>query len=179
MTISPDSASQTVIIVPTLQKADPVRLEKAILGIFDGTLSVTLISTSDAHIRATVKNSTRSYQVSLTADGTTCECPDSTHREGIVCKHATAVALFASRPPQQQVQQFPTHHLRWSSGEIVCHANPSEKAWQWPWTLGMTHWPECCASCARILTIGSKKYWDDRTTADATARVQPSSAKAA
>ena len=38
MTITPDPASNATLIVPTLTCADPVRLERAIDGLFDGTL---------------------------------------------------------------------------------------------------------------------------------------------
>jgi hypothetical protein len=166
MSIDPHPDSQVTLIVPTLQNADAQRLEKAILGLLDGTLTVTLVSTSAAHIRATVANSTRSYEVNLTTAGGSCECPDATHRERMVCKHQIAVALFSSRPPHPAPVPM---HLVWTSGAVVCGASQPARQWRWPWPATVLERGDVCPACVATYQRGYNRAVEARK-AEATAR---------
>jgi uncharacterized Zn finger protein len=80
------------------------RLQRAINALADHTLTITLTRQSDAEIRALVKNGEGSeYGVTLTDSLTACSCKDNLYRGG-VCKHATAVALYALRTPQPKIE---------------------------------------------------------------------------
>ena len=165
MAITPHPNSQATLIVPTLTRADPVRLEKAIDGLFQGTLTVTLTSTSEGHISALVKNSTRSYQVSLTADEVTCDCLDSLHRD-TVCKHSLAVALFASHPPAQAPA---VRHLLWSDGQVLCGAQAPMRVSRWPWPGTLVQWEDTCSECRSTYHSGYQRQQQAKK-AEATAR---------
>jgi len=167
------STSHASLIVPPLRQTTPDRLARAVSGLLDRTLTVTLVSTSEAHIYAICANSTRSYDVSLTADATSCSCPDAQNREGIVCKHICAVCLFASQPqpPAAEVpQQFPIHHLRFKDTGLLCGAPDTSPAWPWPWYSTMLNWPECCASCRAVYRAGYNRRTETWNVTESTAR---------
>lgn len=144
MSVTADPTSQSLIITPTLTRSTPVRLEKSVLGLLSGTLTVTLTSTSASHIRATVQSESHSYEVTLTADEAECSCPDSLHRgSGIVCKHATATALVASRKPEQP----DIRHLAWSDSTVLCGEQQAVNVRRYPWPGTLASWEDTCASC--------------------------------
>jgi hypothetical protein len=127
------------------------RLQRAVCGLADGTLSCPLTCQSDHEIRALVKNGDgKEYGVTLTESLTTCSCKDALYRGGI-CKHATATALHVLRSPQPKtevpVPQFPTFHLMWRDGIVLCGEPHPERVQVWPWTEYMLTWPEVCLSC--------------------------------
>jgi hypothetical protein len=139
------------LVLTAVQQVSPDRLQKAVCGLADGTLSVTLTRQSDAEIRALVKNGNGSeYGVTLTEALTTCSCKDAMYR-GEICKHATATALHVLRTPQAKkatpVPQFPTFHLMWRDGVVLCGEPQPGCVQVWPWTAGMLTWPEACSSC--------------------------------
>jgi hypothetical protein len=158
------------LIIPPLRQCTPERLARAVDGLMDGSIEVTVTHCDETEIRALVRNGNGvAYIVVLAAETSTCNCGDATYRTDaacperpVVCKHQIAVCLSVSHKARQPAPQFPMKHLKWSNGQTVCHADPSEPSWQYPWTLGMTQWAECCASCSRILKLGSKEYWGAR-----------------
>src|SRR6185503_15258058 len=116
---------------------------KAILGLFDNSLSITLTHTEQDRIYAIARNGDGvKYDVTLTTAGATCTCGDFTYRDAI-CKHLVGVCLSASHA----ARQVPTTHLRWRSGEILCGAPATERAHTWPWPGTLVQWEETCASC--------------------------------
>jgi hypothetical protein len=146
--------STTALTLPVLKKCDPVRLEKAVLGLLDQSLTVTLTHHTESEIRALVKNGDQvAYTVALTAESATCNCGDFTYRKTI-CKHLIGVCLSASHA----ARQVPTprmHHLQWSDGQTVCGDRTSPYAWVYPtWRATMLDWPECCRACADIYRAG-------------------------
>jgi uncharacterized Zn finger protein len=103
------------LILHAVQDVSSDRLQKAVCGLADGTLTITLTRQSERDIRALVQNGTgAAYGVTLTESLTACSCKDALYRGG-VCKHATATALHVLRTPQSKQEvpapQFPTFHL--------------------------------------------------------------------
>jgi uncharacterized Zn finger protein len=97
------------LTLSALRDASPERLHKAVCGLTEGSLTVTLTRHSAGEIRALVKNGDGlEYGVTLTDTLTTCSCKDALYR-GVVCKHAVAVALHTIRNPQDtlEVQEAP------------------------------------------------------------------------
>src|SRR6266446_2581241 len=78
----------------TLRESDPERYQKAVHGLRDGTLTVSITRHTEQEIRAIVKNGDgKEYRCILTDDHTACSCGDNFHR-GATCKHALAVVVF-------------------------------------------------------------------------------------
>jgi hypothetical protein len=91
------------------------------------------------------------YGVTLTPALAVCSCKDALYR-GVVCKHAVVVAVHVLRTPPSQtaapLPQFPTFHLIWRDGVVLCGGDPQPGRVQvWPWTEYMLTWPEVCSSC--------------------------------
>src|SRR6185436_12238778 len=90
------------LVLHAVQEVPADRLQKAVCGLADGSLTITLTRQSECEIRALVKNGTGAeYGVTLTESLTACSCKDALYRGG-VCKHATATALHVLRTPQPQ-----------------------------------------------------------------------------
>jgi SWIM zinc finger len=139
------------LVLTTLKQVSSDRLQRAVCGFADGSLTVTLTRQSDAEIRALVKNGDgKEYGVILTEALTACSCRDALYRGGI-CKHGVAVALHVLRTPQPQkavlAPQFPTFHLMWRDGIVLCGDPHADRVQMWPWTAGMVTWPEVCPWC--------------------------------
>src|SRR5713101_7617594 len=94
------------LVLNVLQHVTTDRLQRAVNGLADGTIAVTLTLRTEADIRALVHNgeANKEYGVTLTETLTTCSCPDALYR-GVTCKHATVVALYVLRTPQGQEEQ--------------------------------------------------------------------------
>ena len=123
----------------TVQQVSLERLQRAVGGLADGSITVHLTRYSERELRALATNSDgKEYGVTLTETLTACSCRDSLYRGGI-CKHAAAVALHAlsapllsARPPSCRPQPCPAapfrhaqhtgHHCRRTCS---CTARPS------------------------------------------------------
>jgi hypothetical protein len=143
--------SHSALILHTLKSASPERLQKAINGIADNSLTIILTRQSDAEIRALVTNGDGIlYGVTLTESLTACSCKDALYRGGI-CKHGVAVALHILRIPQPKKEvptpQFPTFHLMWRDGIVLCGDPYADRVQMYPWTANMISWPETCSAC--------------------------------
>jgi len=139
------------LVLTAVQQVSPDRLQKAVCGLADGSLTVTLMRQSATEIRALVKNGNGAeYGVTLTASLTTCSCKDALYRGG-VCKHAVAVALQVLRTPlpkkEAPVSLPPVFHLMWRDGLVVCGEPQPDRFWLYPWTDYMVTWPEACPAC--------------------------------
>jgi SWIM zinc finger len=139
------------LVLTILKHVSSDRLQRAVCGLVDGSLSVTLTRQLDCEIRALVKNGNgKEYGVTLTEALTTCSCKDSLYRGGI-CKHGVAVALHVLRTPQPKTAdpapQFPTFHLMWRDGIVLCGERHPGRVQVWPWTEYLLTWPEVCPSC--------------------------------
>lgn len=96
------------LVLHTIQDVTTDRLHKAVCGLADVTLTITLTRQSDAEIRALVKNGTGSeYGVTLTQTLIACSCKDALYRGGI-CKHGVAVALYVLRTPKPRAATLAT-----------------------------------------------------------------------
>src|SRR5215207_305677 len=103
------------LVLTTLKHVALTRLQRAVYGLADGSLTMTITRQSEAEIRALVKNGDgKEYGVTLNESLTACSCKDALYRGGI-CKHGVAVALHVLRTPQPKTAapapQFPTFHL--------------------------------------------------------------------
>ena len=139
------------LLLHAVQEVTVDRLQKAVCGLADGSLIVTLTRQSESDIRALVKNGEgKEYGVTLTPSLVTCSCRDALYRGGI-CKHAVGVALHVLRTPQPQkaalAPQFPAFHLMWRDGIVLCGEPEPGRVQMWPWTEYMLTWPEACPSC--------------------------------
>src|SRR5215510_3946038 len=89
------------LVLSVLHTVSTDRLQRAVNALAEGSLTVTLTRQTEAEIRALVKNGeAKEYGVTLTETGVFCSCPDALYR-GVACKHATVVALFVLRLPQE------------------------------------------------------------------------------
>jgi hypothetical protein len=139
------------LVLTILQQVSSDRLQRAVCGLVDGSLTVTLTRQSEAEIRALVKNGDgKEYGVTLTESLIACSCKDALYRGGI-CKHGVAVALHVLRIPQPKTEypapQFPMFHLMWRDGIVLCGDTQPGRGQVWPWTEYMLTWPEVCSSC--------------------------------
>src|ERR1041385_4369316 len=140
-----------VLTLSTMQQVSLERLQRAVCGLADGSLTVHLTRQCEGDIRALVTNGdNKEYGVTITETLTTCSCKDALYRGGI-CKHATAVVLYALRsaPATQEKPSppKPIFHLMWREGVVLCGINEPERVWVWPWTDYMVTWPEACPAC--------------------------------
>lgn len=138
-------------ILYTVQQVTTDRLQKAVCGLANGSLTVIVTRQSDTEIRALVRNGDSvEYGVTLTDALTTCSCKDALYR-GVICKHAVATALHVLRTPQPKADVSlparPLFHLMWQEGIVPCGMAQPEHVWVWPWTDYMVTWPEACPAC--------------------------------
>ena len=140
------------LVLTILKHVPSDRLQRAVCGLADGSLMVTLTRQSEAEIRALVQNGDgKEYGVTLTESLTACSCKDALYRGGIY-KHGVAVALHFLRAPQPKpaapAPQFPMFHLMWRDGIVLCGDPQPGRVQVWPrWTEYMLTWPEVCPSC--------------------------------
>ncbi len=139
------------LVLHMVQQVTIDRLQKAVCGLADGSLTITLTRQSEGEVRALVKNGdTVEYGVTLTEAVTTCSCKDALYR-GVICKHAVATALHLLRTPQPKANASlparPLFHLMWQEGVVLCGVSHPEQVWVWPWTEYMVTWPEACPAC--------------------------------
>ena len=139
------------LVLHAVQEVPADRLQKAVCGLADGTLTVTLTRQSEADIRALVKNGNGSeYGVTLTKSLTACSCKDALYRGGI-CKHGVVVALYVLRTPQPKKEipapQFSMFHLMWRDGIVLCGDPHTDRVQMWLWSEYMLTWPEVCPAC--------------------------------
>jgi len=97
------------LVLSVLQHVSTDRLQRAVNALSDASLTVTLTRQTEREIRALVKNGDdKEYGVTIVETGVFCSCPDALYR-GVACKHATVVALFVLRLPQEQQPQEADH----------------------------------------------------------------------
>ena len=125
------------------------RQRKAIEGLADGSLTVTLTRQTEAEIRALVKNGDGiEYGVTLTEAGTFCSCKDALYRAA-TCKHALAACLFCLHQYETTDDRI---HLMWRSGEILCGVATAQRFWR-NWTLNALNWNDLvCQPCVHAWT---------------------------
>ncbi len=143
--------SSISLVLHAIQQVTTDRLQKAVCGLADGSLTVTLTRQSEGEVCALVKNGDGTeYGVTLTETVTTCSCKDALYR-GVICKHAVATALHILRTPQANkaasLPAQPLFHLMWREGVVLCGVSEPERVWVWPWTDYMVTWPEACPAC--------------------------------
>jgi hypothetical protein len=164
------SHPHSALILGAMQSISPDRLQKAVCGLADGTLTVTVTRQTEAEIRGLVRNGDgRTYGITLTQTGAFCSCPDALYR-ATTCKHAVALALYTLRQPEAKqeepwsdtshmlhVMAHPpstppparTIHLVLASGTPLCGVRTPERCWKWPY-WPQTAWPETCGECATL-----------------------------
>jgi predicted nucleic acid-binding Zn finger protein len=135
-------------ILATLREVTPDRHNRAVQGLRDHSLTVTLVKQSDAEIRALVHNGEqKEYRVIINDAGTICSCPDAFYHRG-PCKHVAAVSLFCL---QQNDLAKDRIHLMWSNGQTLCGEQHPQRYWL-NWTLNALNWPDVCTACVHVWT---------------------------
>jgi uncharacterized Zn finger protein len=105
-----------MIATSTLAKVDNDRLQCGVAGLTTGAYHITLTRMTEQEISAHVRNGDRQpYPVTLTEARAFCGCPDSMYR-GMVCKHATALALHVIRTASEKQPRRPD---RLHVGDVV------------------------------------------------------------
>ena len=136
------------LLLSPLREATPDRHQKAVQGLRDGTLTVTLTRQTDAEIRALVKNGDGiEYGVSLTEHGAFCSCKDAMYR-GATCKHALAVCISQLQHNDQAADRI---HLMWTDGTVLCGERYPHRFWQ-HWNANALNWHDMCQACVRQWT---------------------------
>ena len=133
-------------LLSTLREVTPDRHNRAVQGLRDHTLAVTLVRQDDAEIRAQVRNGdAREYRVIINDAGALCSCPDAFYHRG-PCKHVAAVCVTVLQPKTDN-----SIHLLWDSGTILCGATDVKRFWQ-RWTWNALNWPDVCPQCVTVWT---------------------------
>jgi SWIM zinc finger len=137
-----------MIATSILATVDTDRLQRGVEGLASEAYAITVTRQHDAEIRAYVTNGDgKTYSVILTEGQAFCGCGDAMYR-GKTCKHSVALALYVIRAPKPQpAPQFPTFHLTWRDGVVLCGEPHPDRVQAWPWTQGMLSWPEACPAC--------------------------------
>jgi SWIM zinc finger len=130
-------------LLSTLREVSVDRRNRAVQGLRDHSLTVTLVRQDDAEIRALVRNGdAKEYRVIINDAGALCSCPDAFYHRG-PCKHIAAVCiaqLQQNRPAEETI------HLMWPDGRILCGATDVKRFWQ-HWTLNALNWSDVCPQC--------------------------------
>jgi predicted nucleic acid-binding Zn finger protein len=133
-------------LLSTLREVTPDRHNRAVQGLRDHTLTVTLVKQTDAEIRALVRNGdAKEYRIIINDTGSLCSCPDAFYHRG-PCKHVAAVCVTALQPKADN-----SIHLQWDSGVILCGESNPRRYWQ-RWTLNALSWPDVCPQCVHTWT---------------------------
>jgi hypothetical protein len=134
-------------LLAPLREVSIDRHNRAIQGLQDGSLMVTITKHTDREVRALVRNGAGiEYGVTLTEHGTFCSCKDALYR-GAVCKHAVAACVFC-------LQLHTTEkliHLMWNDGRLLCGLTEAQRFWR-NWTLNALNWPDVCQTCVQAWT---------------------------
>lgn len=132
------------MLLSLLRSASVERHNRAVHGLKDGTLRVTLVSRSPERIDALVRSHTAVYEVSLTAAHHSCTCGDAVHRAGVICKHVLATVVFCLANPHQEADAM---HLAQSDGAILCGERTPIRVWYRP-SESVSNWKDrVCPTC--------------------------------
>jgi hypothetical protein len=102
-----------MITTQILAKVDNNRLQRAVDGVASNAYTIILAHQDEHEIRGFVANGDgHDYGVVLSEGQAFCGCKDSVYRK-VVCKHATALALYAIRNPYEgrQAERKPSLKL--------------------------------------------------------------------
>jgi hypothetical protein len=134
-------------LLSTLRAVTPDRHNRAVQGLRDHTLTVTLVKQSEAEIRALVRNvEQKEYRVIINDAGALCSCPDAFYRGH--CKHAAAVCIVCLRQAEMAGNLI---HLMWDNGVVLCGEAHPQRYWQ-RWSLNALSWPDVCPACVGAWT---------------------------
>jgi len=135
-------------LLSTLREVSPDRHNRAVQGLRDHSLTVTLVKQSDAEIRALVKNGSGiERRVIINDQYAACSCEDFFHRKA-TCKHLLAVCISCLQQPEQDNRI----HLMRDTGHILCGATAVKRFWQ-NWSLNALNWNDLvCPACVHVWT---------------------------
>src|SRR5262245_48606243 len=98
-------------LLATLREVTPDRHNRAVQGLRDHSLTVTLVRQDNAEIRALVRNGeAKEYRVIINDAGALCSCPDAFYRGRDHCKHVAAVCIVCLRRTEMAGNLI---HLMW------------------------------------------------------------------
>jgi len=144
--------------------AEPSRLTKAMAGLMEGSLHISVTFRSESEIRAEITNGDQTpYAVCLTPERAFCSCKDAQYRQGKACqdsplllnscKHALALAIWTlQNPAEEEDDESPIHYLRPDSTPW-CGRAGSHCDWAWMnYPQDTTTWSRpVCATCEGIV----------------------------
>jgi uncharacterized Zn finger protein len=136
-------------ILSTLRAVTPDRHQRAVQGLRDGTLTITLTRHTDAEIRALVHNGEqKEYRIILNDAGAHCSCQDCFYHRA-PCKHIAAVCICCL----QQNDPAEDHiHLWWPDGTVALCGETHPRRFWLNWTLNALNWPDVCTACVHVWT---------------------------
>ena len=141
------------LLLSPLREVSLDRHNRAIQGLKDGSLIVTLTRRTEAEIRALVRNGDgHTYGVTLTAHGAFCSCPDALYR-GLVCKHAVALCVRCLQ--QAAISENPIHLWFPDGTAALCGETHPKRFWQ-RWNYNVFSWPDVCPFCVQQWVDGRK-----------------------
>ena len=130
-------------LLPLIQGCDMGRYNKAVCGLKDGTLRVTLVTRSEAHIDALVRSRGTVYQTSLTDHSESCTCPDHQQRHSL-CKHLLSVVQYCLLHPSQGPNCL---HLAHADGSLYCGEVSPARVWYCPGDSVAQWEDQICPAC--------------------------------
>lgn len=153
-----------------LTHAEPGRLSKALTGLQDGSLHISVTFRTAAEIRAEIVNGDKTpYAVVLTPERAFCSCKDAQYRQGKACsqdsplllhacKHALSLALWALQHPQEKAAETAHEqgviHLCRPDDQPFCGREKTPKSWtwaQWPAYEEALTFEQVCETCVGVV----------------------------
>jgi len=152
-------------ITNALTHAEPDRLHKAMTGLMEDTLHVSVTYRSEVEIRAEIVNGdTTLYAVVLTPERAFCSCKDAQYRQGKVCsqdnplllhacKHALALAVWTLQNPVEEEEDASSIHYLRPDNTPWCGREGSHSDWAWgSYPEDKTAWSRpICVTCEAIV----------------------------
>jgi SWIM zinc finger len=137
------------LLLSPLREVSLDRHNRAVQGLKDGSLIVTLTFKTEQEVRGFVTNgdSVR-YGVTLTEHRAFCSCPDAMYRGG-VCKHAVTLCVKCLQKTEAIENPIP---LWFPDGTAaLCGDTHPKRFWQ-RWNWNVFNWPDVCPACIHAWT---------------------------
>jgi hypothetical protein len=143
----------TIAFLSLLRSCDPTRHSKAVAGLYDGSLTITLTYKSDSEIRTLVRNGEGTEHCLVITDrGNFCGCKDFAWR-GVTCYHQIAAAVWCLQ--QAETPATPIHLWFPDGTAALCGETHPKRFWQ-RWTYNALSWSDVCPACVHTWTHPSE-----------------------
>jgi hypothetical protein len=136
-----------VSLLSILRAASPTRHHKAVTGLADGSLTITITHRSDIEMRALVRNGEGTeYGVVITEHGGFCGCKDFAYR-GVVCYHQIALCVYVLQ--QNEATENRIHLWLPTATAAVCGTKTARRI-ATCWFDTIARFPETCPACRHV-----------------------------